>query len=108
MPRIIARDERTCQEANTGASIPRMASVSPSPSPSPSPTLTPLSTTLDPFKYVGGDAALDFVNTVDWTSRGLVRDRLTSYDRLVAWAEGAGVVSREAGRALLTAGRSAK
>jgi predicted RNA-binding Zn ribbon-like protein len=70
--------------------------------------LTPLSTTLDPFKYVGGDPALDFVNTVDWTSRGLVRDRLTSYERLVAWAEGAGVVSRDAARALLAAGRSTK
>ncbi|NIQ57209.1 MAG: hypothetical protein GWN71_28665 [Gammaproteobacteria bacterium] len=46
-----------------------------------------------PFRYVGGDPALDLVNTVDWTSAGPRRDRLSSYDRLAAWAEGAGIVS---------------
>jgi predicted RNA-binding Zn ribbon-like protein len=59
----------------------------------------------DPFKYVGGDPALDFVNTVDSTSRGPERDRLTSYDRLVEWAIDAGVVSRELGAALRAASR---
>ena len=50
-----------------------------------------------PFKYVGGDASLDLVNTVDWTTRGLVDERLTSYDRLTTWAEGAGVLTAKEG-----------
>jgi predicted RNA-binding Zn ribbon-like protein len=45
-----------------------------------------------PFKYVGGDPAIDLVNTVDWTSQGPVEDRLSDYDRLSRWAEGAGLV----------------
>jgi predicted RNA-binding Zn ribbon-like protein len=45
-----------------------------------------------PFKFVAGDPALDLVNTVDWTSRGPVEDRLTDYERLTRWAEGAGVL----------------
>jgi predicted RNA-binding Zn ribbon-like protein len=45
-----------------------------------------------PFKYLGGDASLDLVNTVDWTVRGLANERLTSYERLTQWAEGAGMV----------------
>jgi predicted RNA-binding Zn ribbon-like protein len=48
-----------------------------------------------PFRYIGGDPALDLVNTVDWTSEGPRRDRLVSYDRLVTWAEGAGVVASD-------------
>ena len=47
-----------------------------------------------PFKYVGGDPCLDLVNTVDWTRKGLERDRLTDYARLTRWAEGAGLVPR--------------
>ena len=46
-----------------------------------------------PFKYVGGDLALDLVNTIDWTSHGLKDERLESYQRLTRWAEGAGIVS---------------
>src|SRR5687768_9770259 len=46
-----------------------------------------------PFKYVGGDPSIDLVNTVDWTDRGLVEDRLTDYERLTRWAEGAGIVA---------------
>lgn len=42
-----------------------------------------------PYKYVGGDLALDFINTVDWTGRGLEMDRFASYGRLLEWAEGA-------------------
>lgn len=42
-----------------------------------------------PFKFVGGDPSLDFVNTVDWTRRGLVDDRLTGYARLLEWADAA-------------------
>jgi predicted RNA-binding Zn ribbon-like protein len=45
-----------------------------------------------PFRYVGGDPAVDFVNTVDWTSRGLEADRLTGYGRLLEWALGAEVI----------------
>jgi predicted RNA-binding Zn ribbon-like protein len=45
-----------------------------------------------PFSYVAGDPALDLVNTVDWTSRGPNEDRLSDYDRLTRWAEGAGLL----------------
>ena len=57
---------------------------------------TPLAPDL-PFQYIGGDPALDLVNTVDWTSRGPEQDRLTDFDRLARWAEGAGIITaREA------------
>lgn len=49
-----------------------------------------------PFKYVGGDPAVDLVNTVDWTERGLEVDRLTSYERLLEWAAGASVIDSAA------------
>jgi len=49
-----------------------------------------------PFQYIGGDPALDLVNTVDWTSRGPEQDRLTDYGRLTHWAEGAGILSPKA------------
>jgi len=55
-----------------------------------------------PFKYVGGDTAIDFVNTVDWTDDGLVDERLGSYDRVTRWAEGAGVLAPVEGDALRT------
>ena len=55
-----------------------------------------------PFKYVGGDASLDLVNTVDWTTRGLVDERLTSYERLTRWAEGAGALTAKAAAQLRT------
>lgn len=45
-----------------------------------------------PFKYIGGDPAVDFVDTVDWTSRGLELDRFASYDRVLEWAVGAEVI----------------
>lgn len=47
-----------------------------------------------PFKYIGGDPSLDFVNTVDWTDRGPIQERLTDYARLTRWAEGAGILSK--------------
>ena len=53
-----------------------------------------------PFKYIGGDPALDLVNTVDWTGRGPENDRLTDFVRLTSWAEEAGVVSSRAAAAL--------
>ena len=46
-----------------------------------------------PFKYIGGDPAVDLVNTVDWTRGGLKDERLGDYQRLTRWAEGSGVVA---------------
>lgn len=53
-----------------------------------------------PFQYIGGDPALDLVNTVDWTSRGPEQDRLTDYERLTRWAEGSGILSAKAASSL--------
>ena len=53
-----------------------------------------------PFKYVGGDLSLDLVNTVDWTARGPIEDRLTDYARLTRWAEGAGGIPPRQGAQL--------
>lgn len=53
-----------------------------------------------PFLYVGGDPALDLVNTVDYTDRGLEQERLTGYDRVIEWAEGAKVLSTRQAAAL--------
>jgi predicted RNA-binding Zn ribbon-like protein len=53
-----------------------------------------------PFQYIGGDPALDLVNTVDWTSRGPEQDRLTDFDRLTRWAEGGAVLSPRIAAAL--------
>lgn len=50
------------------------------------------------FRFVGGDPSLDFVNTADWTSRGLERDRFTGYDRVLEWARGAGVLDSAGAR----------
>jgi len=47
----------------------------------------------DRFEWVGNHAALDFTNTVDWTSRGLESERLRSFDDLVRWALAAGAIS---------------
>ena len=52
------------------------------------------------FKYVGGDPAVDLVNTVDWTRRGPIAERLTSYERLTRWAEGGELISVRLGEAL--------
>jgi predicted RNA-binding Zn ribbon-like protein len=52
------------------------------------------------FQYIGGDPALDLVNTVDWTSRGPEQERLTDFDRLTRWAVGAGIVSPKTAGAL--------
>lgn len=59
-----------------------------------------------PFRYVGGDRSLDFVNTTNWLPGGLERDRFVTYGRVVEWAEGAEVVNAEvAGRLLDRAAR---
>src|SRR5262249_31011417 len=46
------------------------------------------------FKFLGGDPALDLVNTLDWTAEGTRGERLTDYARFTAWAEGAGVIRK--------------
>jgi predicted RNA-binding Zn ribbon-like protein len=48
-----------------------------------------------PFRYIGGDPALDLVNTVDWTRDGPDDERLTDYGRLTEFAHGAGVIDRD-------------
>ena len=52
------------------------------------------------FLYVGGDPALDLINTVDWTVRGPEQERLETFPHLIGWAEGAGVIDAGAGRRL--------
>lgn len=59
-----------------------------------------------PFQYIGGDPALDLVNTVDWTSRGPEQERLTDYERLTRWAEGAGVLPAKSAAMLRSRGRA--
>jgi predicted RNA-binding Zn ribbon-like protein len=60
----------------------------------------------DPFRYVGGHVAADLVNTVNWETLGLDRDRLSDYARVVEWAEGAAVVDRAAAGRLRAAARA--
>ena len=52
------------------------------------------------FQYIGGDPAIDLVNTVDWTSRGPEQDRLTDFDRVILWAQGAEILSAKAASSL--------
>jgi predicted RNA-binding Zn ribbon-like protein len=59
-----------------------------------------------PFKYIGGDASLDLVNTVDWTDQGLRNERLTSYERLLEWAQGAELVNMKTAGKLRDVARS--
>ena len=54
-----------------------------------------------PYRYVGGDPSIDFVDTADWIVGGL--DRFCSYDRVVEWAEGAGVLQLPAADSLRAA-----
>jgi predicted RNA-binding Zn ribbon-like protein len=58
------------------------------------------------FEYVGGDPALDLINTVDWTSRGPEHERLESYEQLTRWAQGAGVIDAAMGRRLRRLGEA--
>jgi len=41
------------------------------------------------FEFLGGQMALDFVNTASARAHGPLKDRLQSYADLVAWADGA-------------------
>jgi predicted RNA-binding Zn ribbon-like protein len=54
-------------------------------------SLAPFAPTL-PFKFVGGQPALDLLNTVDWTSAGPLKDRLSDYERLLGWGTEAGLL----------------
>jgi len=51
-----------------------------------------------PFKFLAGDPSLDFVNTVDWTARGLANERIPDFEALTRWAEKAGTLDRREGR----------
>jgi predicted RNA-binding Zn ribbon-like protein len=53
-----------------------------------------------PFKYDGGNLAVDLVNTVDWTAEGPRNERLLDYAGLVEWAEGAELIGPAGARAL--------
>jgi predicted RNA-binding Zn ribbon-like protein len=53
-----------------------------------------------PFEYIGGDPAIDLVNTVDYTSRGPEQDRLSDFDRVIRWAQGAGILTAKAASSL--------
>jgi len=69
--------------------VPRMSS--PKRSASDPPSAISVDDTL-PFGFIAGDLSLDFVNTVDWTSRGPARDRLGSYGRVIEWAMAAEIL----------------
>src|SRR5687767_14630517 len=58
------------------------------------------------FQFVGGDPALDLINTVDWTSRGPEHELLESYEQLTRWSEGAGVVAAATARRLRRLGEA--
>jgi predicted RNA-binding Zn ribbon-like protein len=44
------------------------------------------------FQFIGGNPALDLINTVDWTSLGPREERLGNFRRLSDWAKDAGLV----------------
>ena len=44
-----------------------------------------------PFEWVGGNPALDFTNTVSWTTPERTEERLRSYTDLVRWTGEAGL-----------------
>ncbi|HWA16925.1 MAG TPA: CGNR zinc finger domain-containing protein [Gemmatimonadales bacterium] len=53
-----------------------------------------------PFRYDGGNLAVDLVNTVDWAEAGPKSERLLDYAGLLEWAEGAELIGPASGRAL--------
>src|SRR5689334_20420646 len=59
-----------------------------------------------PFVFIGGNPSLDFVNTVAWTRAGTVHERLTSYEALARWSEGAGLMDPATGRKMRRAAQS--
>ena len=50
--------------------------------------------------FVGGEAALDFINTVAGRDQSAPRDRLDSYERLLEWAAHANLLPGKQLRAL--------
>ena len=59
------------------------------------------------FRRIGGDSSIDFVNTVDWTSRGPEEEQLLDYGDLLRWAQGAGVLSNRSARSLTDRAKTA-
>lgn len=54
-----------------------------------------------PFEFVGGHPALDFANTVAWTTLGMVNERLRSFADLADWGRTAALLSPAETDALL-------
>src|SRR4026208_161317 len=53
-----------------------------------------------PFVFIGGGPRLGPVDSVAWTQAGPVHERLTSYEVLTRWTEGAGLLDRAGGAGL--------
>jgi hypothetical protein len=51
------------------------------------------------FEWIGGATCLDFTNTVTWRTDGVCNERLATFDDLVVWSVGAGLLTREDARA---------
>lgn len=66
-----------------------------------------MSPATSPLRFIGGDPSIDFVNTVDWTSRGLEQEQLVSYGDLLRWAQGAAVLSHHSARSLIAHAKAA-
>lgn len=47
----------------------------------------------DEFDYKSGELCLDFANTNDWHASENPQERLHNYSDLIAWGEGAGILS---------------
>ncbi len=60
----------------------------------------------EPFRFVGGHIAADYVNTVNWESGGLDRDRLGDYERVVRWCEEACVIDSATSAKLRSAAKA--
>jgi predicted RNA-binding Zn ribbon-like protein len=58
------------------------------------------------FLLVGGDLALDLVNTVDWTPAGTTSEFLPDYASLTRWAESAGIATARQAQRLRTRARA--
>jgi len=60
-----------------------------------------------PFLYVGGDPALDLVNSADWDPAGAVLvERIADYPSLAAWAGGCGILDHREEKRLLRRSRN--
>jgi predicted RNA-binding Zn ribbon-like protein len=53
-----------------------------------------------PFRFDGGNLAVDLVNTVDWAPDGLKDERLKDYAGLLEWAAGADIIGPAGTKAL--------